>query len=88
VLFVLQIHLTGNKVQLEYDGDSVRYSLINCRENAYPNQADIPFDWGFNKNQPVSSTYFNINPATGQISFYPTTQEIDVLSVLIEELPI
>jgi gliding motility-associated-like protein len=70
---------------VEYDGDSVRYSLINCRENAYPNQADIPFDWGFNKNQPVSSTYFNINPATGQISFYPTTQEIDVLSVLIEE---
>jgi len=70
---------------VEYDGDSVVYSLINCREGAYPNQTDIPFDFGFNKNQPVSSQYFNINPATGQISFYPTTQEIDALSVLIEE---
>jgi gliding motility-associated-like protein len=70
---------------VEYDGDSVVYSLINCREGNYPNQTDIPFDFGFNKNQPVSSLYFNINPQTGQISFYPTTQEIDALSVLIEE---
>lgn len=70
---------------VEYDGDSVVYSLINCREGNYPTQSDIPFDWGFNKNQPVSSTYFNLNPQTGQISFYPTTQEIDALSVLIEE---
>jgi gliding motility-associated-like protein len=70
---------------VEYDGDSVRYSLINCRENAYPNQTNIPFDFGFSATQPVSSLYFNINPATGQISFYPTNQEIDALSVLIEE---
>lgn len=49
---------------VEYDGDSVVYSLINCREGNYPNQTDIPFDFGFNKNQPVSSTYFNINPQT------------------------
>jgi hypothetical protein len=70
---------------VEYDGDSVRYSLINCRENAYPNQTNIPFDFGFSATQPVSSLYFNINPSTGQISFYPTNQEIDALSVLIEE---
>lgn len=70
---------------VEYDGDSVVYSLINCREGAFPNQANIPFNFGFSKNQPVSSTYFNLNPKTGQISFYPTTQEIDALSVLIEE---
>lgn len=70
---------------VEYNGDSVVYSLINCREGNYPSQTDIPFDFGFNKNQPVSSNYFNINPKTGQISFYPTNQEIDALSVLIEE---
>ena len=73
------------QTSVEYDGDSVVYSLINCRENAYPNQVDIPFDAGWSKNQPITSTYFNINPNTGQISFLPTTQEIDVLSVLIEE---
>ena len=70
---------------VEYNGDSVIYSLINCREGTYPNQTNIPFDFGFNATQPVSSNYFNINPSTGQISFYPTNQEIDALSVLIEE---
>jgi gliding motility-associated-like protein len=70
---------------VEYDGDSINYTLINCREGAYPNQTNIPFNPGFTANQPVSSTYFNINTKTGQISFYPTTQEIDALSVLIEE---
>jgi len=70
---------------VEADGDSVVYSLINCRENAYPNQVDIPFDAGWTAQQPITSTYFNINPNTGLISFLPTNQEIDVLSVLVEE---
>ena len=70
---------------IEYDGDSVVYSLINCREGNYPNQTDIPFDAGWIKNQPVTSAYFNIDPNTGLISFLPTNQEIDVLSVLVEE---
>jgi gliding motility-associated-like protein len=70
---------------IEADGDSVVYSLINCRENAYPNQTDIPFDAGWTAQQPVTSTYFNLNPNTGLISFLPTNQEIDVLSVLVEE---
>lgn len=70
---------------IEEDGDSIIYSLINCRENAYPNQTDIPFDAGWTAQQPVTSTYFNLNPNTGLISFLPTNQEIDVLSVLVEE---
>jgi gliding motility-associated-like protein len=70
---------------IEEDGDSVIYSLINCRENAYPNQTNIPFDAGWSAAQPVTSAYFNLNPATGLISFLPTQNEIDVLSVLVEE---
>lgn len=70
---------------IEEDGDSVIYSLINCRENAYPNQTNIPFDAGWSATQPVTSTYFNLDPATGLISFLPTQNEIDVLSVLVEE---
>ncbi len=70
---------------IEEDGDSVVYSLINCRENAYPNQTNIPFDAGWSATQPVTSAYFNLNPATGLISFLPTQNEIDVLSVLVEE---
>jgi gliding motility-associated-like protein len=70
---------------IEYDGDSVVYSLINCRENAYPNQTDVPFDAGWTAQQPITSTYFNLNSQTGLITFLPTAQEIDVLSVLVEE---
>jgi gliding motility-associated-like protein len=70
---------------IEEDGDSVVYSLINCRQNAYPNQTDIPYLAGWTTQQPVSSAYFNIDPVSGLINFLPTQQEIDVLSVLVEE---
>ena len=70
---------------IEYDGDSVHYEMISCRENAYPNQTNIPFDAGWSATQPVTSTYFNLNPKTGTISFLPTQQEIDVMSIKITE---
>ena len=70
---------------VEYDGDSVHYEMISCRENAYPNQTNIPFDAGWTAAQPVTSTYFNLNPKTGTISFLPTQQEIDVMSIKITE---
>jgi gliding motility-associated-like protein len=59
--------------------------MINCRENAYPNQSNIPFDAGWSVTQPITSTYFNLNPKTGTISFLPTNQEIDALSIKITE---
>jgi gliding motility-associated-like protein len=70
---------------IEYDGDSIHYQMINCREGVYPTQTNIPFDPGFTATQPVTSTFFNINPQTGTINFLPTTQEIDVMSVKITE---
>jgi gliding motility-associated-like protein len=73
------------QTSVEYDGDSIHYQLINCREGIYPTQTNIPFDPGFTATQPVTSTFFNINPKTGSISFLPTTQEIDVMSVKITE---
>jgi gliding motility-associated-like protein len=59
--------------------------MINCREGLYPTQTNIPFDPGFSATQPITSTFFNINPKTGLISFLPTSQEIDVMSVKITE---
>ena len=70
---------------VEYDGDSIHYELINCREGVYPTQTNIPFDAGWSATQPITSTFFNINPKTGNINFLPTTQEIDVMSVKITE---
>ena len=73
------------QTSVEYNGDSIHYQMINCREGVYPTQTNIPFDPGFSANQPVTSTFFNINPKTGTINFRPTTQEIDVMSVKITE---
>ena len=70
---------------IEYDGDSVRYEMISCRENPYPTQVNIPFNFGWTATQPVTSTFFNLNPKTGTISFLPTQQEIDVMSIKITE---
>jgi len=69
---------------LETDGDSIIFSMIKCREGNYPG-TDINFDAGWTANQPITSSYFNLNPSTGLISFLPTMQEIDVASVLVEE---
>lgn len=73
------------QTSVEYNGDSIHYQMINCREGVYPTQTNIPFDPGFSATQPVTSTFFNINPKTGTISFLPTTQQIDVMSVKITE---
>ena len=69
---------------IEANGDSIHFSMIKCREDAYPGN-DINFDAGWTATQPITSTYFNINPSTGLIQFLPTMQEIDVASVLVEE---
>ena len=81
------INKTFNWAQtsIEYNGDSIHYQLINCREGIYPTQTNIPFDPAYSATQPITSTFLNINPKTGTINFLPTTQEIDVLSVKITE---
>ena len=81
------INKTFNWAQtsVEYDGDSIHYQMINCREGLYPAQTNIPFDAGYSATQPITSTFFNINPKTGTINFLPTQQEIDVMSVKITE---
>jgi gliding motility-associated-like protein len=73
------------QTSVEYNGDSIHYQMIPCREGVYPTQTNIPFDPGYSATQPVTSTFFNINPKTGTISFLPTVQEIDVMSVKITE---
>jgi gliding motility-associated-like protein len=69
---------------IEANGDSIHFSMIKCREDAYPG-TDINFDAGWTAAQPITSTYFNINSSTGLIQFLPTMQEIDVASILVEE---
>ena len=70
---------------IEEDGDSVVYELVNCRQNAYATQADIPYLAGWTTQQPVTSSQFSLNPNTGQITFTPTASEIDVMSIIVKE---
>jgi gliding motility-associated-like protein len=70
---------------IEEDGDSVVYSLINCRTGLYATKMDIQYLPGWTTQQPVTSSQFVFNQNTGQITFTPTTAEIDVLSVRVDE---
>ena len=74
---------------IEIDGDSLYYSLINCRELA-GGPVNIPFATGWTANHPISTSpgspgIMTLNNQTGNINFTPTAQEIDIMSVLIEE---
>jgi gliding motility-associated-like protein len=83
--FCVNKTFTWSQKSVEYNGDSIHYQMINCREGVYPTQTNIPFDAGYSATQPVTSTFFNLNPKTGTITFLPTTQEIDVMSIKISE---
>lgn len=83
--FCVNKTFTWSQKSVEYNNDSIHYQMINCREGVYPTQTNIPFDPGFSATQPVTSTFFNLNPKTGTITFLPTQQQIDVMSIKITE---
>ncbi|WBM73112.1 gliding motility-associated C-terminal domain-containing protein [Saprospira grandis] len=65
------------------DGDSLVYSLIDCEE---ARNNPVEYSGGFGGTTPLSSsTGINIDPNTGAIAFTPTTQQVGVLCVLVEE---
>ena len=83
--FCVNKTFTWSQKSVEYNNDSIHYQMINCREGFYPTQTNIPFDPGFSATQPVTSTFFNLNPKTGTITFLPIQQQIDVMSIKITE---
>ncbi|EJF53070.1 hypothetical protein SapgrDRAFT_1353 [Saprospira grandis DSM 2844] len=65
------------------DGDSLVYSLIDCEE---ARNNPVEYSGGFGGTTPLSSSSgINIDPNTGAIAFTPTTQQVGVLCVLVEE---
>jgi hypothetical protein len=89
-IFCVGNNFNWKHTSLETDGDSVHYSLINCREFIGNGPVDIPFNPGWTGSQPISTS--STPPGTlildneiGNINFTPTQQEIDAMSVLIEE---
>mgnify|MGYP001043974728 CR=1 FL=1 len=74
---------------IEPDGDSLRYTIVAVRENTSNcTFANIPYAGGFTALQPISTTPPNslsMDPSTGIITFKPSTQEVDVMAVVVEE---
>jgi hypothetical protein len=65
------------------DGDQLRYSFVAPKTVG---NTPIPYTSGLSVTNPlVCSSPITINPATGEIRFTPSQQQVAVLSVLIEE---
>jgi gliding motility-associated-like protein len=75
-----------NHGAIDYDGDSLNYSLIPCLEG--PNNI-VPYRTGYSGagpfGNPPGGPVVNIDAQTGAINFTPTSTEVAVLCVLVEE---
>ena len=74
-----------NHGAVDMDGDSLRYSLTDCYD-----AANVPVTYdaaqGISASSPLlTQNGVNIDPATGAISFVPSTVQVGVLCVLVEE---
>ena len=72
-----------NHGAIDYDGDSLNYSLVPCLENA---NDPVPYQPGFSGTAPFGpSDPVTIDAQTGAIAFTPTSLHVGVLCVLVEE---
>jgi hypothetical protein len=76
----------GETIQLDQlgsdqDGDVLVYSLINTKISGSSN---VTYNAGFSGTNPLSVPVV-IDPATGQITFTPNTEEKTIFTLLIEE---
>lgn len=68
---------------IDPDGDSLAYTLINARRDSVDT---IPYIAPFTGTNPLtSSPPVSIDPLTGDISMSPTSPEVGVIAVLIEQ---
>lgn len=72
-----------NPGAVDADGDSLVFSLANCRQNA---GGSVGYNGGFSGVNPLSTTSgITIDPQTGAIAFTPSQTQIGVLCVRVEE---
>ena len=75
---------------VEPDGDSLFYRLEYVREgqSSSCSGTNLTYAAGYSYTQPISTTPVNsmtMNPVTGIISFVPSTVEVDVMAVTVDE---
>ena len=72
-----------NPGAVDADGDSLVFSLANCRQSASGN---VNYNGGFSGANPLSTSGgITIDPQTGAIAFTPNQTQIGVLCVRVEE---
>ncbi|CAN5177672.1 hypothetical protein BH09BAC1_BH09BAC1_01170 [soil metagenome] len=72
-----------NHGAIDFDGDSLVYSLIQPRTAPTSN---IPYNGGFSPTNPMTTNSgFGFNTATGQMSFTPTNPQQAVVTVRVDE---
>lgn len=70
---------------VDLDGDSLFYYLSEPLDDPYPG---VPLPWspGYSTIDPITTlTGMNLNPATGVMIFKPTTVEVDVFKINVDE---
>lgn len=73
-----------SNTMIDIDGDSLVYSLVNPLQGY---QAPITYNSGFSPVQPLLTTPagFQFNPTNGQATFTPTSPQVTITDILIEE---
>ncbi len=66
----------------EPDGDDLTFELVNPLAGF---EQDIPYNTGFQVDQPLNANSFSFDPIDGSFTFIPKGQEFSVVSVLVEE---
>lgn len=64
------------------DGDSLVFSLVDCRDAA---NVSVGYSNPYSGTNPVPTNNISIDPATGNISFIPSATAVAVLCIQVEE---
>ena len=73
------------------DGDSLVYALAPAQgtvggNGSYPPvPTNLNYSGGYTSGRPITSSFFNLDPRTGQITVFPTQSEYDVVKLMVYE---
>jgi hypothetical protein len=71
-----------NSGMTDVENDNLVYSLVNCKESA---TQDVSYAGGLSGANPLTATAASINPQTGEVVVIPSTNQVAVICILIEE---
>lgn len=82
-IFCINQNVSYNQGAVDPDGDSLVFSLTNCRDAS---GQSVGYGAGFSATNPLQTTNgLQIDPQTGALSFTPNALQIGVVCVLVEE---